>query len=404
MSFWDRFRKRGKRKEKQEEDLPEELQASGDDSSSEGGPEDGEMAGSVRLSKEELAREDVVPVDEAEQKRFIRDCREAIAESDRQIEIAKQEYGQVTEYLADIQKIDRMEGERRQRLLELCRSIQRLTQERLRYKNRKAVLSERQIRRFDQFQDELIDGIKKMYQNEMYQKAIENDMKHLETEKAYIRNLQKEIMQKQKSLRGIAKSLTALIISAVLLLALLYFYLDVDMTYPYLGTLFLAAVSATAIFMESHKNRYDIALSDRKLNRAVELLNRTKIKYINNVSVLDYDREKFGVKNARDFEELWGEYCTEKEYGRRFRESTGLLNQNNEDLLALLKKAGLADPDVWLSQVYAILDDREMVEIRHGLNLRRKSLRGRIQYNRETKEDYMARINQILRQNPSLQI
>lgn len=106
--------------------------------------------------------------------------------------------------------------------------------------------------------------------------------------------------------KKLAKGISGLIGSLIVLFILLYFNLDSNMTYPYIGTLALAAVSAVVIFTESNKNRYEITLSEKKYNKAVELLNRTKIKYVNNVSVLDYNREKFGVKNAADFEELWG--------------------------------------------------------------------------------------------------
>lgn len=74
---------------------------------------------------------------------------------------------------------------------------QRLLQERNQYKNRTLTITERQMRRFDRYQDELIDEIKKMYENEMYQKAIDSDMKHLEAEKAYIKENQREIAGRQ---------------------------------------------------------------------------------------------------------------------------------------------------------------------------------------------------------------
>ena len=167
------------------------------------------------------------------------------------------------------------------------------------------------------------------------------------------------------------------------------------MTYPYIGTLALAAVSAVVIFTESNKNRYEITLSEKKYNKAVELLNRTKIKYVNNVSVLDYNREKFGVKNATDFEELWGEYCKAKEYERRFRENTEQLSKSNDALQQQLDRHEVSDTEVWLVQTYAILDDREMVEIRHDLNQRRQKLREQIRYNTEVKEDYEKQIREV---------
>lgn len=202
-------------------------------------------------------------------------------------------------------------------------------------------------------------------------------------------------MPGDRTFKKLAKGISGLIGSLIVLFILLYFNLDSNMTYPYIGTLALAAVSAVVIFTESNKNRYEITLSEKKYNKAVELLNRTKIKYVNNVSVLDYNREKFGVKNAADFEELWGEYCKAKEYERRFRENTEQLSKSNDALQQQLDRHEVSDTEVWLVQTYAILDDREMVEIRHDLNQRRQKLREQIRYNTEVKEDYEKQIREV---------
>ena len=39
-------------------------------------------------------------------------------------------------------------------------------------------------------------------------------------------------------------------------------------------------------------------ITERKINKAINLLNKVKIKYVNNINVLDYSCEKYGVKNA----------------------------------------------------------------------------------------------------------
>ena len=395
MAFWNRIRKRKKRKREQAmaEETPGSVREPEDDSLPESNDTQGEPA---RLSRKELETEHIIPKGKAEQKRYIHDCCEAVKDCEKQISIAKTEYTRVTEYLTDIQKIDRITGEDRASLLELCKRIRRLLQERNQYKNRTLTITERQVRRFDRYQDDLIDEIKKMYQNEMYQKAIDSDIRHLEAEKAYIRESQREIIERQDFLKKLAKGISVLIGSLIVLFIILYFNLDSNMTYPYIGTLALAAVAAAVIFTESNKNRYEIAVSDKKYNKAVELLNRTKIKYVNNVSVLDYNREKFGVKNAADFENLWGEYCKTKEYERRFRENTEQLAKSNDSLQRLLDSHGVNDTEVWLVQTYAILDDREMVEIRHDLNQRRQKLREQIQYNTDTKTEYEQHIREVV--------
>lgn len=60
-----------------------------------------------------------------------------------------------------------------------------------------------------------------------------------------------------------------------------------------------------------------------------------------------------------------------------------------------LDRHEVSDTEVWLVQTYAILDDREMVEIRHDLNQRRQKLREQIRYNTEVKEDYEKQIREV---------
>ena len=401
MAFWNRFRKKGR-----QDDLP----AAGMDGQAEGLEKtfDGEERnlqtedGRLRQTKSEWEQEEVLPVYQEDKKRFVQESCEAVRENERQISLARKEYEEVTEYLTDIQKIDRLEGEERERLLDDCRRIQKLMRERSQYKNRNLTITEAQIRRFDRYEEDLVPEIQKMYQAQSYQQAIEKDMGHLEDEKKKLYAQRKEITMKQSALKKMAKVLFALIVSLMVLFVALHYALKTDMTMPYLATLLLAAVSAAVIFMEANRNRRDMALEERKLTKAISLLNRVKIKYVNNASMLEYDCEKYGVKNAADFEALWKEYCRAREYERRFRENTEQMNRYNEDMLELLRKIQVREPEIWLSQTEAILDSREMVEIRHELNQRRQKLREQIQYNTEVKELQLEKIDRIINESPAL--
>lgn len=199
-----------------------------------------------------------------------------------------------------------------------------------------------------------------------------------------------------------AKILVLLIISLFVLFIVVYYAMAIDMTFPYLGTILLAAVSATVIFVESNKNRHDMALADRKMDKAIGLLNRVKIKCVNNLNLLDYNRQKYSVVNAAQFEQYWNEYMKAKEYERKFRENTEQLNFYCEELIAILKGQELKEAEIWISQVPAIIDNREMVEIRHKLNTRRQLLRERIEYNETVKKEFVESIDGILQENPKI--
>lgn len=225
-------------------------------------------------------------------------------------------------------------------------------------------------------------------------------MEKLHEEKKKLRKEKQEIIEKQNSLKGMAKILVLLIFSLFVLFVVVYYAMAVDMTFPYLGTILLAAVSATVIFAESNKNRHDMALADRKMDKAIGLLNRVKIKCVNNLNLLDYNRQKYSVVNAAQFEQYWNEYVKAKEYERRFRENTEQLNYYCEELIAILKGQELKEAEIWISQVPAILDNREMVEIRHKLNTQRQLLRERIEYNETVKKEFVESIDGLLQENP----
>ena len=135
------------------------------------------------LSDEELAQEKSVPVSYLDKKRFVNECCETVAELDHQISDARREYEKVTSFLTDIQKIDRIAGDDRKELTEICKNIVNLTNERNNYKNRTLTISDAEGRRLEPYEESLVDEIKKMYEAEAYQRAIESDINNLGKEK-----------------------------------------------------------------------------------------------------------------------------------------------------------------------------------------------------------------------------
>lgn len=348
----------------------------------------------------EIESEEWVAGDVEDSKRVVKDCCEAIREIEYQRDAARSEYDKVSARLEDIQYIDQIAGEERETLISVCKRLMYLTQERNQYKNRSLTITDAQMRQFEPYEDVLATEVKKMYDGEMYQQAIEGDIEKLEEEKRKLHKQQKQMVENQRALKKMAKVLIALILSLFVLFVVIYYALDTDMTYPYLGTILLAAISSTVIFVESNRNRASVALTGRKINKAIGLLNRVKIKYINNRSLLDYNHEKFHVDSAADFEKKWHEYCRAKEYERKFQENTKQLQLAENQLTSLLAERLVAEPDIWVSQTLAIVEPREMVEIRHALNVRRGKLRERISYNESARTSMLEKIDRIMEQTP----
>ena len=92
---------------------------------------------------------------------------------------------------------------------------------------------------------------------------------------------------------------------------------------------------------------------------------------------------KYNVSSAGELEKGWQQYQKEKEERRSYQQAEKELDQCQKDLLHVLRRYQVQDPMIWLHQTAALLDKKEMVEIRHNLIIRRQSLRKRMDYNKE---------------------
>ena len=113
--------------------------------------------------------------------------------------------------------------------------------------------------------------------------------------------------------------------------------------------------------------------TDYKLNRVIQLTNKIKIKLVNCTNALEYVYEKYQVESYRELSELWEKYVRTKDEERRYRKSTELLEHYNRTLMDTLFGEEVKDAEIWLYQAEALLDEKEMVEVRHHLNIRRQT-------------------------------
>lgn len=331
---------------------------------------------------------------------YIKDNCELIAESDRQIEEAKMEYQAVTSYLTDMQKIDMVPPEHRENLEDAARNILNLTRERNRFQKNSSRITDRQYRLFERYEMQLPRELPSIKESEEYQAKIEKDMEYLEKEKKILAEELEEVISKQGYLKGIAITTSIVVIILFVIFALLGNYSDVNLSIPFLLTVLMGMASSLYIFMEARKNTHDMQIIQAKQKRQVMLMNKVKIKSVNNLNFLEYTYNKYMVDSYDEIKALWEEYILLKEEAKKYQTNTQMLEFYNNELIKELERIGVADPDIWIYQPSAIIDNREMVEVRHRLNVRRQKLRERIDSIMKQKADGLDAIISAIKINP----
>jgi uncharacterized membrane protein (DUF485 family) len=331
---------------------------------------------------------------------YIKENCEIIQESNRQTSEAKVEYQAVTSYLTDMQRITMIPPEQRENLEEAARKIINLSKERSRLQHKSPLLSDRQYHLYEGFETQIPKDLKVLRENEEYQIVIQQDIRHLEQERMALNEEQEEIISKQSFLKGIAVTTSVIVIILFFLFAVLSSYSKANFSIPFLMTVLMGMVSAFYIFMEARKNSGNVRLVQMKQNRQIMLMNKVKIKSVNNLNYLDYTYNKYMVENYAQLKTAWEEYVRMKDEARRYQSNTELLEFFHNELVHELKNFGVVDSEIWIYQPTAILDPKEMVEVRHRLNVRRQKLRERIETNDKQKEEALAAIQQTMKVYP----
>lgn len=319
--------------------------------------------------------------DQQQRTRYIAECLEQIAEGSREIDMLKGEYEKVTSYLKDMEEIEALPDAQRAEVNSVARKLISYESDIEKFRTRKSPLTDEQFAALRRRENEIEGGLASIKENERMAVLIKKDLKRLDGERKAVAFRKSELKNSMENMRGMAVIFTAAAAGLMVILAIMQFALGMNVYIGYFLCIATAAIAITVVcvrYIDAGKE-YDRASGN--MGKLIQLQNTVKIRYVNNRNLLSYLYIKYECKNGQELEQLWSMYKQEYEDRRQFNENTVGLHQAKEDLIRLLARYHVTSPARWIDQLAALLDKREMVELRHGLILRRQALREQIDYN-----------------------
>ncbi len=338
--------------------------------------------------------------DEEQRSRYVTNCLEQIAEAAREIDLLDGEYALVTAYLTDMEEIEALPEQPRQELNQAANRLLVLEQEREQYLGKKNRMKDSDYFRMRKQEDEVQEGIRKLAEAEKYSKLVKADLQRLDRERHAFEYRRDELITMQTNLRGMAVIFISALAACLGMLAVLQFVFEMDTYAGYLITILSAAVAVTVVCVKYMDADREIGSVERSVSRLIQLQNKVKIRYVNNKNLLDYLYIKYGTESAADLEKRWNAYQDEKEERKQFAEAEAKTEYYQRELVRKLSQFRVSDPDRWVGQVRALLDPREMVEIRHELILRRQALRQQLDYNNGVVKTAREEIMSVVKEHP----
>jgi hypothetical protein len=338
--------------------------------------------------------------DPEDRSRYFMDCLDQMEESSREVELLAGEYQLVTDYLTDVDEIESLPKNKKEDLSAIAKSLNVYDAEIKKYRERKSRMTDIEYYTLQKRESEVEEGIEKIKEAEKYAVAVKRDLRRLDGER-HARNFREnENLKTMGNLKGMVTIFIGAYVFCMLLLLFFQFALGLNVFIGYfLATALVAiAVAISAIkYMDAGK---ELEVIRNEKNKLIQLQNTVKIRYVNNRKLLEFLYLKYHVENGEKLDKLWKAYQQEKEERRQASEAEAGIDLLKKQLIQSLSSQRVKYPDRWITQAAAFIDEREMVEIRHELIIRRQRVREQIDYNKKLAEDAKQEIEDIAKMYP----
>lgn len=332
---------------------------------------------------------------------YIRDQCEVMEEATRHIDEVMLEYNNITEHFADIELYENAPDVLRRQIADAAERVDNLLIDRRIVKSGEAKLSNNAYHRMETYEEEIPKMVTYIGEEEDYYDALARDIRILEGEQLSLRIEAKHLKRRQINIRQ-----SCIIMLACFALVYCVFVIASVASEDQMNIFIFFIVTAIGAFMAvgsyalMHKTRRDVAVTEIKLNKATNLLNKTKIKFVNTSNVLDYEYTKFRINNADELARKYQCYLEMKAEQQQILRMTANLDEAETELLGKLDKLGMNDSLVWLSQAKGLYNHNELVEIRHDLSVGRQKIRQQIEYNEKRIQSAKNNIKRVMEKYP----
>ncbi len=338
--------------------------------------------------------------DDTQRQRYIESCLEQMKAASDEIDILNREYDSVTAYLNDTEEIDRLPDHIRNPIQDCASKLLRLEKEFRNYSSQPNRLSGEEYAWMERLEDEMPEGYEKLKKSEEYHKLIKDDMKRIEGEKQAYYYRKAELKGMLANIKGVFFICMIAAITCIIMLLILQFGFELDARIGYILTVGATAIAFTVLFVKNIDMQQEKAKVDKSIGKLIHMHNTVKIRYVNNTNLLEYLYMKYNVESAKELKELWEQYVSERAERERFEQTKFDIGFYKDELLQRMRKLHIADPDIWIHQAEALVNRKEMVEIRHGLVERRQSLRKQMEYNKDIAVDAQTKLKDMIHAYP----
>ncbi|GKX28001.1 hypothetical protein SH1V18_04810 [Vallitalea longa] len=250
------------------------------------------------------------------------------------------EYESITNMYSNVQKIEKLNKNQLAEFENFATNYHKIKKDKVDYVDRIKGAGQQfdYLGEYDENIDDVIDNIKNV---EERQRDVKTDITYLEGEKGDIAFNRERLMKAQKYVKIFMIAILTIFAFSALTLSILYTYNDIDIFIPSIIMIVVIAFFGSWIFIFRRYVTHELKKNNLLANRAVELINKIKLKYVNNQQFLTYEYNKYKVKSSEMLEDRWSKYKQNKKDKTNIHKLSSNIIMMEDDIERILKKSNI---------------------------------------------------------------
>lgn len=330
-----------------------------------------------------------------ERETFVGDCLEQMTVAAKELELLSGEYSLVTAYLTDTEEVEALPQDEQDALMVSAKRLRVVEQERSGYLEKKDRMADSVFYAMQEKEEELETGIQKLKEAEDYAQVVKQDMQRLSGERHAYAYRKDELVGMMVGLWKLMITFTAALAVCVIILMILQYGFHMETWAGYLVAVVTVAIAFTVIWFKYTDAKKELTRVEKATNKLIQLQNKVKIRYVNNTNLLNYLYLKYQVDSGKLLEKQYQKYLKEKEERKQYEEAEAKREYYIKQLTEQLSRQRVRYPERFLAHVDALLNRKELVEMRHELIIRRQTLRKQMNYNSDIIKNLKVEIQEI---------
>jgi len=337
-----------------------------------------------KKEKEEIFQSKIERIDLKTEKsndtsRIIDLCEQMIDKA-KELNELKEEYKATNGCLNDLVLFRELPDQQRKEIKEIAYNISQLELSRQNFMHIEKKITDAHFNQFETEENEIPSAVGRLKENERYLAVVERDMNFLENEKMKWRMYTEDLKDEQITLRRVAIAGFSIITIIFAILLVLQSSFGIDTKIYWMLSIFAAGIVGAFVYLKLQNNEDQKKKTNTNRNQAIMLLNKMKIKYVNAKNAVDYAREKYHVRNAKEFQNIWEKYLE----AAKQKEKYELMNEDMEyfenKLRKALKEFRFFDSNLWVQKPRVFFEEEAAEKENSVLMTQRDHERTRIEF------------------------